>query len=276
LVYFKEYISYNGDLETPSLGEGEIVTKSVTGNRHMPRSKAASGPEDSPNQVRSDSTYNELRELIVSGLLSPGARLVEGEVARRLGVSRTPVRSAFHRLQQEGYAVPASGGNVRTRLVVSPMTSEDAADLFNIVGELEGLSGRYAADLDRVARVRLSDEMTRLNSELLAASQVTQPDATRMFELDVRFHRQLVEAASPPRLLALHDAIKPQVDRYARLYLSSLTAELPLSVAEHSEIVRSLRRGDGDGTQQMIQTNWRNAAYRVGTIIESIGERGVW
>jgi DNA-binding GntR family transcriptional regulator len=156
------------------------------------------------------------------------------------------------------------------------MTTEDAADLFNIVGELEGLSGRYAADLNRGGRGDLCNEMARLNSELLAASQEPQSDATRMFELDVTFHRQLVEAASPPRLLALHDAIKPQVDRYARLYLSSLTAELALSVAEHSEIVRFLRRGDGDGTQRMIQQNWRNATDRVGAIIESIGERGVW
>lgn len=245
-------------------------------NSATPRAEIAADPEEPSNRIRSDSTYNELRELIVSGRLSPGARLVEGEVARRLGMSRTPVRSAFHRLQQEGYAVPARGGNLRTRLVVAPMTTEDAADLFNIVGELEGLSGRYAADLDPESRTQLSDEMKRLNSELLAASLAVQPDANLMFELDVSFHRRLVEAASPPRLLALHDAIKPQVDRYAKLYLSSLTAELPLSVAEHSKIVLNLREGNEDKTQQMIQENWRNAALRVGVIIESMGERGVW
>ena len=252
------------------------MTKAEARNRSLPRADGAAGVEKSSSQVRSDSTYGELRELIVSGRLSPGARLVEGEVARRLGVSRTPVRSAFHRLQQEGYAVPAGGGNLRTRLVVAPLTTEDATDLFNIVGELEGLSGRYAARLDRKSRIHLCDEMARLNSELLAASRVAQPDANLMFEIDVRFHRRLVEAPSAPRLLALHDAIKPQVDRYAKLYLSSLTAELPVSVAEHSEIVRAMREGDEDCTQQMIQTNWRNAAVRVGAIIESLGERGVW
>jgi DNA-binding GntR family transcriptional regulator len=276
LVYIKEYISYNVGIEIPRSPGETRVTKTSANYQSTSAAEIASDRDESPNQVRSDSTYNELRELIVSGRLSPGARLVEGEIARRLGVSRTPVRSALHRLQQEGYVVPSNAGNMRTRLVVAPMTFEDAEDLFNIIGELEGLAGRYAAQLDEGSRQHLADELTRLNSALLAESRSDLPDPKRAFEIDAGLHRQLVETASPPRLLALHNAIKPQVDRYARLYLSSLKDELPLSIAEHSEVISRLREGDVEGTRNNVQLNWRNGAKRLSTVIESLGERGVW
>jgi DNA-binding GntR family transcriptional regulator len=85
-----------------------------------------------------------------------------------------------------------------------------------------------------------------------------------------------VAAAAPPRLLALHDAIKPQAERYARLYVVALTNELGLSVAEHDDIVRAIRDGDAATAQQAIQTNWRNAAKRIGTVISAWGGRGGW
>jgi DNA-binding GntR family transcriptional regulator len=84
-----------------------------------------------------------------------------------------------------------------------------------------------------------------------------------------------VEAA-PPRLLALHDAIKPQAERYARLYVSALTDKLDLSVAEHSVIITAIEAGDAETAQRAIQANWRNAAKRVGALITEWGESGGW
>jgi len=163
---------------------------------------------------RIDATYRQLRGLIVEGGLAPGTRVIEADLARRLDVSRTPVRSALHRLQQEGYVIPANGGNLRTRLMVAPLTAGDASDLFNIVAELEGLAGRYAAHLDSDQRSRLTEQLDELNAELLKASRAERPDANTVFELDAGIHRRLVEAAAPPRLLNLHAAIKPQAERF--------------------------------------------------------------
>lgn len=229
-----------------------------------------------PPGDRIDATYRQLRQLIVGGGLAPGTRVVEAELARRLGVSRTPVRSALHRLQQEGYVIPANGGNVRTRLMVAPLTAEDASDLFNIVAELEGLAGRYAAHLGDEGRTRLTAELDELNRRLLTASQADRPDPNTVFVLDAGIHRRLVETAAPPRLLALHDAIKPQAERYSRVYIAALMAEFPTSVDEHSLIIQTIRTGDGDAAQRAIQTNWRNAAHRFAAAITSWGERGSW
>lgn len=232
--------------------------------------------EQAQSQDRPERVYQELRELIVSGRLAPGTRLVETLVAQRLGVSRTPVRSALQRLQQEGYAVPQNEGDERTRLVVAPLTSDDAADLFYIVGELEGLAGYYAASMEREARAELAAELAKLNDALLGESHARTPDAYRAFQLDASFHRRYVVVAAPPRLLALHDAIKPQAERYARLYVMALTNELEVSVAEHDTIVRAIREGDSNAAQHAIQTNWRNAAMRVGTVITEWGGSGGW
>lgn len=242
----------------------------------MPRTQALPGHETSQTQDRPDMVYRELRELIVSGRLAPGTRLVETIAAERLGVSRTPVRSAFHRLQREGYAVAANEGDERQRLVVAPITASDAADLFHIVGELEGLAGHYAAGMDRERRTSLVPRLEEINNELLQESQKQRTEAYRAFQLDANFHRRYVVEASPPRLMALHDAIKPQAERYARLYVSALTDELGVSVAEHAVIICAIEDGEADTAQRAIQTNWRNAAQRVAALISEWGESGGW
>jgi DNA-binding GntR family transcriptional regulator len=242
----------------------------------MRATKATPKQRTEPVDDRPDRIYNELRELIVSGRLGPGTRLVETTVAGRLGVSRTPVRSALHRLLREGYAVSVNEDDERQRLAVAPMTAADAADLFYIVGELEGLAGLYAAGRERGSRKEMVEEMDRLNGELQAESQAGSPDAFRAFRLDNLFHRQYVVDAAPPRLRALHDAIKPQAERYARLYATALTRELGVSAAEHEEIVRAIAAGDAETAQRAIQTNWRNAARRIESVINLWGESGGW
>jgi DNA-binding GntR family transcriptional regulator len=242
----------------------------------MPQTTRRVDDADEPVQDRPDMVYGELRELIVSGRLAPGTRLVETLVAKRLGVSRTPVRSALHRLQSEGYAVPENDGDERQRLVVAPITAEDATDLFFLVGELEGLGGYYAAGLDADRRARLAEELQSLNREMLAEAHAERPDAYRVFHLDASFHRRYVVAASPPRLLALHDAIKPQADRYSRMYTAILTDQLDMSVAEHDATIRAVRDGRPEAAQKAIRVNWRNAATRLAALINEWGGSGGW
>jgi DNA-binding GntR family transcriptional regulator len=213
--------------------------------------------------------------MIVSGRLAPGSRIVEAEIADRLGVSRTPTRSAIHRLQQEGYVTAPDRAKER-RLIVAPLTQEDARELFDIVGQLEGLAARGAAALDAKPRATLVQRLRRLNADLAVAARARRPDPMGIFDLDMAFHRTYVEAGSGPRLLALHDATKPQAERYVRLYITSLIDEIATSVGEHDIIVRAIEAGDSPGAQQAVDSNWRNAALRLSKVIGSLGERGSW
>lgn len=225
--------------------------------------------------ARPDQVYLTLRKLIVHGQLAPGTRVVETDVADKLGVSRTPVRGALQRLQQEGY-IRAAPSRQQSRPTVAPLTREDARELFHIVGELEGLAARCAAELPPGARAVLVEELVAINDGFRRVSEARQPNHTRLFELDERFHRRYVEAGAGPRLLALHDAVKPQAERYERLYVSMLASEIHRSVAEHTAIVRAIHLGKPDAAQGAVQTNWRNAAERLGGVITSVGERGRW
>ena len=217
--------------------------------------------------------YQELRGLIVWGHLPPGARIAERAVAERLGLSRTPVRSALHRLQQEGF-VSSVGRGQDQRLIVAPLTQEDGREIILIVGHLEGLAAHTAAILPDDRRKRVVARLRDINRELAAESK--RREFAQIFELDQAFHRAYVEDVVGPRLLALHRAIKPQIERYTRLYISVLVDELPTSVKEHEIIVRAIASGDAHAAQRAVETNWRNAAARLSRVIGQLGERGSW
>jgi DNA-binding GntR family transcriptional regulator len=225
--------------------------------------------------ARPELVYQKLRTLIVRGQLAPGARIVETDVAARLGVSRTPVRGALQRLNQEGYVVE-SPRLQQSRPMVAPLTREDARELFYIVAEIEGLAARFAAVLPAKARGALAAELIRINDEFAQVSRMREHDHNRVWELDERFHRRYVEAAAGPRLVALHDIVKPQAERYERLYVSLLSGDLALSATEHAAIAKAIRGGSPDAAQAAVQTNWRNAAERLGAVIDTLGERGAW
>lgn len=236
-----------------------------------PATRASVG--DSPPQDHVSRAYAELRRIIVWGQLPPGSRISERIIADRLKLSRTPVRSALHRLEQEGFVASTGVGRER-RLIVAPLTMHDGQEVFTIVGHLEGLAARTAAELPAQRRKALVLQMRAVNG--LLATQVKKGNATRFFDLDIEFHRLYVEEVVGPRLLALHRAIKPQSERYIRLYVSVLLDQIATSVREHERIAASIARGDPDAAQQAVETNWRNAAERLTQLIAQHGERGSW
>jgi len=227
-----------------------------------------------PARDRPTEVYEELRRIIIQGDLAPGTHVVESEVAERLEVSRTPVRAALQRLEQEGYVV--SEGEGRSRARVAPLTREDSRELFYIIGELEGLAARWAAQLPADERLTLAAQMRDLNTGMAEEAEAPRADRDLVFELDRRFHHGYVLAGAGPRLLALHGSIKPQGDRYARFYVNFLLDEIHTSVEEHERIIQAVESGRADDAQAKVETNWRNAAQRLAKVIDWLGERGSW
>ena len=148
---------------------------------------------DRPKQV-----YEQLRELIVTGRLAPGSRLVETDIATRFAVSRTPVRGALQRLQQEGYIIDSPSMR-QSRPTVAPLTGEDARELFGIVGQLEALAAHNAAELPAAKRQALARELTQVNNDFRKAAQTPRPDHNRLWDLDERFHERCVAVAGMRR-----------------------------------------------------------------------------
>jgi DNA-binding GntR family transcriptional regulator len=231
--------------------------------------------ESQDRQGRAALAYDRLRELIVHGQLAPGSRIIETEIAQRLGVSRTPIRSALQRLQQEGFIRGGRAGQ-RSRTSVAPLTRQDARELFEIVGSLEGLAATHAARLPPGKRTELVERLNAANEKLHQLERMTNPDRARFFDLDSAFHRIYVDAGSSHRLSSLHDSVKPQAERYIRLYVSVLTGEIGTSVKEHRKIIEAIQIGAPDRAKDFVFQNWRNAAERLNRVIDSVGERGSW
>jgi DNA-binding GntR family transcriptional regulator len=219
--------------------------------------------------------FQALRELIVRGNLPPGSWIVEAEIAERLGLSRTPIRAALQWLHREGYVVELKGQR-KSRIVVAPLTREDARELYSIVGLVESLAAAAVVRLPRETRVQLANELASLNADLNTIASRSPVDPRRVFELDKQFHAGIIRVGGGRRLSALHHSVRPQVERYWRLYASSIISELHESVSEHNDIVRAIRKGDAPAVQAAIERNWSGGFDRVSRLIDIFGERGNW
>lgn len=254
---------YFDPMVTSAMGEAVAPARSAS-----PEARAA-------GKLLAPSTLQRIRQLIVHGRLAPGSRIIEADLAKRLGVSRTPVREALYRLQQDGYIVgfQASG---RSRMSVAPLTQADAGELYQIVGHLEGLAARRAATLAPSRRQEIAVQLEELNATLQGLDQPREAQEAGFLELDMAFHQIIVEAAAGPRLLAISSAVKPQVERYWRLYASAMADGLGPSVEEHAHIIAGIRTGDADSAEHWVRKNWENGAIRLGRIISTHGEHGHW
>lgn len=222
-----------------------------------------------------DTAFQRIRDLIVHCRLAPGTWIVEGDLCEHLNMSRTPVRGALYLLQREGYVLEYRNGS-KSRMIVAPLTKEDANELYPIFGRIEGLAGRRAAALPRQEREELAAKLTQVNKKLAHIAQEHSYKGPDIFDLDHEFHRLVVSAGSGPRLNTLHRAIEPQTERYWRLYASSIINELHVSVTEHEEIIAALVEGAPDRLERALIANWEKGCKRLEKVIDIFGERGSW
>jgi DNA-binding GntR family transcriptional regulator len=235
-------------------------------------------PRAKPTASRGNSTdvaFLAIRQLIVEGRLAPGGWIVESDLTTVLKMSRTPIRAALQWLQHEGYVV-ARGTGSKTRMMVAPLTLNDARELYGIVGRIEGLAGLHTSELAPKARAELVSTLKKLHAEMLRTAKSSHPEPEPFVDTDTLFHDKIVESCAGPRLLAIYEAVKPQTDRYWRLYSNAITHDMRTSCTEHELIVDAIAKGDGEATERALQVNWEMGAERLAKAIMKFGERGNW
>jgi DNA-binding GntR family transcriptional regulator len=230
--------------------------------------------QTSTRENRAEVSYLQICEMIVDARLAPGSRIIETDIVDRLEVSRTTVRSALQRLEQEGLVTRLEGG--RARWFVSALTVSDVREIAEIMSALEGIAGRRVADIDDPARRKLVENLRSINYEFREVTKQQSLNSARAAELDAAFHRTFVDAAKRPRLIGFCDNLKSQVQRYQRSYMAYLAPIASTSVEEHEAIIAAIERGDADATEIAIESNWLQAAERYVSVIETVGERGAW
>ncbi len=228
-----------------------------------------------PQEGLGRDAYEQIRDLIVALKLSPGAPLSESDLTQRLGVSRTPIRQALHRLEQEGFVVAQRHGST-SRLCVAPLTLEDMRELHAIFSALEGLAARSVAQLPEAPRLELATRLRQINQDLRVAWQARAGRMRDAQDLHVRFHRTLDEAASGRRLSGELRALQPQVERYERVYTSALVTDFAEALKEHDQMIDAITAGDADAAERSTIANWRLGSERYARIVQDLGERGSW
>lgn len=186
---------------------------------------------------RSEEIYDRVRADIVHGVLRPNQRLVEVELAERLGVSRTPVRETLQRLTLEGLVRRQRGG-----WVVHEHSAEEIRSIYEVRAALEGYAAYLAAGR---ATPGALDALEALYPAGDAALELG-PDA--QVELNERFHDGVIAAAGNRRLAQLSRASRQYYfnHRIARRYDAEETRH---SIEGHRRILAALARGDGPAAE---------------------------
>jgi DNA-binding GntR family transcriptional regulator len=224
---------------------------------------------------RPDIVYERLQDLIIRGRLAPGVRVVESDVADRLGVSRTPVREAIQRLHQEGM-LRATAVARRTELIVTPLTFTDVGDLYRLMGGLESTAVLGVLELAPSDRRSIATVLKEAEDEFERVARQTPVDYDQLFELQNAFHETFVAPGAGPRLQSLIDTVRPQIDRYEWVYAPLVGPDYEVTFHEHREIIRTIRDGDEDRARKAVIANWERGAERLRSVIDRVGERGHW
>ncbi|MEX2486542.1 MAG: GntR family transcriptional regulator [Nitriliruptoraceae bacterium] len=207
-----------------------------------------------------DQVYRRLRTAITDQRLEPGLPLGENDVARAMGVSRTPIREALSRLELEGFAARDESG----RLTVVRVTAEQVADLFDLRSLLEP----YAAEL---AAERISDqELAALDREITAdTAALERGDIEALAELNQRIHDIVLTASRNRMLVELVNDLRQRLAGVAAFAVGD-AAERAHFVDDHSRLAALLRAGDGVGAARLLRHHLEGARD---VLLASIAEK---
>lgn len=186
--------------------------------------------------------YAPLEHTIIHGELSPGTHLKEDELARKLGVSRNPVREALQQLVHEGMAdyVPAKGVFVHTP------TEKEISDVLHVRMVLECEAARLAASHRTPAQLADMNALLRDGREALATS-----NAEKLLKLNERFHHAVVEAADNSVLEQSMEMLQKRITWY---FAGVVAARAVFSWDEHEAILHALEEGNVDlAAERMAQ-----------------------
>lgn len=204
-----------------------------------------------------DVVFQTLRTAILKGDLKPGERLMELQLASKLGVSRTPIREAIRMLEQEGLAVmiPRKGAEV------ARMTEKDMEDVLQIRCSLEELAVRLAC------RSITQMEMQELRVAMEQFREKTNTDDIAVIaQADVNFHDVLYRSADNPKLLGLLNNLREQMYRYRVEYLKNPSI-YPQLISEHYRLYEAVRGKDEEKAAAYTRKHLENQAESMKKVI---------
>lgn len=196
---------------------------------------------DRNTQSLEERVFLTLEEEILSGQLKRGESLTETALSARLGVSRTPLRGALHRLAEEGL-IEISPNRGAT---VMGIGRDELVGIYKIRMRLEGLASAEAAK-------RITEEERKKLRDLveLAEFYIQKCDAERLMEIDSEFHNIIFKASGNRLLYKTLSELHRNIQFYRKRSLA-VVERLARSASEHKEILSAIERGDADEADRL-------------------------
>lgn len=209
-----------------------------------------------------DEIYNTLLNWIMEGVLSPGEKIVDKELAEQMGVSRTPVREAIRRLEDKGLI--ESAANRWTR--IAEISAGDAEEIYPIIWTLEQLAVTEACKNMRAQDIK---EMVSANNRLKKA--IAAGNAVQATKADAEFHAVLIERSLNSHLIKTLTDLKI---KYRRLEVNFFekTSYDDSSVMEHNMLITHLKDKDAKAAADLICTNWKKSLERFRALLSESPE----
>ena len=204
-----------------------------------------------------DVVFNTLRKAILRGELKPGERLMEIQLANKLGVSRTPIREAIRKLELEGLVllIPRKGAEV------AQITEKNMQDVLEVRKALEELSVQLACERitpEQVEEMKMAAEDFR---EVLKSG-----DVTKIAEADVKFHDIIFAATNNQRLITLLNNLREQMYRFRVEYLKQKEC-YPQLLEEHDKLIALISGGEVEEACELMGCHIDNQASTVSDVI---------
>ena len=204
-----------------------------------------------------DVVFNTLRKAILRGELKPGERLMEIQLANKLGVSRTPIREAIRKLELEGLVlmIPRKGAEV------AQITEKNMQDVLEVRKALEELSVQLACERITPAQV---EEMKMAAEDFRKV--LKSGDVTKIAEADVKFHDIIFAATNNQRLITLLNNMREQMYRFRVEYLKQKEC-YPQLLEEHDKLIALISGGEVEEACELMGCHIDNQASTVSDVI---------
>ncbi|HHV96332.1 MAG TPA: GntR family transcriptional regulator [Clostridiaceae bacterium] len=178
--------------------------------------------------------FSTLREAIIMGELKPGERLMEVQLAEKMGVSRTPVREAIRKLELEGLVVmiPRRGAHV------ARLTEKDIMDVLEVRATLDGLATALATERINEDEIK---ELKHVQSQL--ENYVEKGNLQGVIKKDIEFHDVIYKASKNDKLMQIANNLREQVYRFRVIYLKDFGNNEEV-IREHNEICSAILSRD--------------------------------
>jgi DNA-binding GntR family transcriptional regulator len=202
--------------------------------------------------------YETLRQAIVHGQLSPGQRVRDQDLAHQLGVSRTPVREALQRLEDEGLVEARRGSLTR----IMPLDTAAAYDAFPVVASLHALATRLAMPHLSPTDLEALHQANQTLALALAAHEVFQAIAA-----DDRFHQHFVQCSQNTELALTLERLMPKIRRLEIAQFASLAGRR--SVEQHEAIIEACKHQQSTLAADLVEQNWLSLGQQISTSLPS-------